>query len=235
MQEVDDFLNQNFYHCFGGPDAAHQSFSNLQKAINFVMTSFITTGGIRGGAEIIEDFQPRSFNMGLSKEAFLKSKGFGMIHPGEDPDLALRLHKMGYKTTLIKAAKVFHKRRISWKKFYKQVLKFGQVRPILNQWHPKSRSIVFWFPTCFTLGFLMSFFLVVLEIYLPISLYLLYFLIVLLSSMLINKSISIGIQSLLAVCIQFFAYGYGFVTSTLKLVFSKKSPQKLFPKLFFKS
>ena len=146
LQEVDKFLNKDYYDCFGGPDAAHPSFTNLQKAINFAMTSFLTTGGIRGGRQQIQNFQPRSFNMGLSKKAFMDSGGFGNIHPGEDPDLSLRLLKMGYKTTLIKEAFVYHKRRISWSKFYKQVNKFGMVRPILNQWHPKSKSLVYWFP-----------------------------------------------------------------------------------------
>ena len=155
--EVDAFLSKTYYDCFGGPDAAHDSFTNLQKAINFAMTSFITTGGIRGGKQQVEDFQPRSFNMGLSKKAFLDTGGFGTIHPGEDPDLSLRLLKKGYKTTLIRNAFVFHKRRISWSKFYKQVNKFGKVRPILNQWHPESKSLVYWFPTLFVCGQLGAF------------------------------------------------------------------------------
>jgi len=132
LSEVEKGLKANYVDCFGGPDAAHQSFSNLQKAINFSMTSFITTGGIRGNKNSVDTFQPRSFNMGLSKKAFLESKGFGRIHPGEDPDLSIRLWNLGYKTTLISKAFVYHKRRISWSNFYKQVNKFGMVRPILN-------------------------------------------------------------------------------------------------------
>ena len=98
LSEVEKELNSNYVDCFGGPDKALKSFSNIQKAINFAMTSFLTTGGIRGGSEKISKFQPRSFNMGISKKAFLDSNGFGNIHPGEDPDLSIRLWKLGYET-----------------------------------------------------------------------------------------------------------------------------------------
>ena len=122
LNEVEKSLNNNYVDCFGGPDAAHDSFSNIQKAINFSMTSFITTGGIRGHKKGLDKFQPRSFNMGLSKKAFEASNGFGRIHPGEDPDLSIRLWNLGFKTKLISEAFVYHKRRISWNKFYKQSL-----------------------------------------------------------------------------------------------------------------
>ena len=100
FENVEKALNEKFVDCFGGPDKALDSFSDIQKAINFTMTSFFTTGGIRGGSEKIEKFQPRSFNMGISKKAFEASKGFGNIHPGEDPDLSIRLWKIGFKTKL---------------------------------------------------------------------------------------------------------------------------------------
>ena len=232
--EVKAFLEKNYYDCFGGPDAAHSSFSNLQKAINFAMTSFITTGGIRGGKQQVEDFQPRSFNMGLSKAAFLASGGFGKIHPGEDPDLSLRLHKLGYKTTLIENAYVYHKRRVSWSKFYKQVNKFGMVRPILNQWHPKSKSLVYWFPTLFSLGLLVSLLLMIVNFYLPIYLYGIYFLAAFVLALISNRSIIIAIQALFAIIIQFLGYGMGFLISTFSLVILKRNPKESFPQLFFK-
>ena len=231
--EVKAFLEKNYYDCFGGPDAAHSSFSNLQKAINFAMTSFITTGGIRGGKQQVEDFQPRSFNMGLSKAAFLASGGFGKIHPGEDPDLSLRLHKLGYKTTLIENAYVYHKRRVSWSKFYKQVNKFGMVRPILNQWHPKSKSLVYWFPTLFSLGLLVSLLLMIVNFYLPIYLYGIYFLAAFILALISNRSIIIAIQALFAIIIQFLGYGMGFLISTFSLVILKRNPKESFPQLFF--
>lgn len=233
LTEVKNFLELNYYDCFGGPDAAHPSFTKLQKAINFAMTSFITTGGIRGGKQKVDDFQPRSFNMGLSKKAFLASGGFGKIHPGEDPDLSLRLHQLGFKTTLINSAFVYHKRRISWSKFYKQVNKFGMVRPILNQWHPHSKSIVYWFPTLFSLGFVTSVLLILFHVYFPIVFYSLYFTLAFVLALVSNRSISVAFQALLAIAIQFFGYGYGFLKSTYILVVLRKKPETSFPQLFF--
>jgi len=197
------------------------------------MTSIITTGGIRGGKQHLEDFQPRSFNMGLSKTAFLASGGFGKIHPGEDPDLSLRLHKLGFKTTLIENAFVYHKRRISWSKFYKQVYKFGMVRPILNQWHPKSKSLIYWFPTVFSLGLLVSIVLFVFNIKLPLYLFGSYFALAFMMALISNKSITVAFQALLAIGVQFFGYGYGFIKSTINLVILRKNPEEAFPQLFF--
>lgn len=234
LAEVQTFLKHSFYDCFGGPDAAHSSFSNIQKAINFAMTSFITTGGIRGGKQQIDDFQPRSFNMGISKAAFLASGGFGEIHPGEDPDLSLRLHQLGYKTTLIKDAFVYHKRRISWSKFYKQVYKFGMVRPILNQWHPKSKSLVYWFPTMFSFGFIVALVLLVLNLPQAIFIYLVYFTLAFVLALISNKNVVVAIQAILAIVIQFFGYGFGFIKSTISLVVLGKKPEEAFPYLFFK-
>lgn len=233
LTEVKRFLEKSYYDCFGGPDAAHSSFSNLQKAINFAMTSFITTGGIRGGKQQVEDFQPRSFNMGLSKKAFLASGGFGKIHPGEDPDLSLRLHKLEFKTTLIEKAYVYHKRRISWSKFYKQVNKFGMVRPILNQWHPTSKSLVYWFPTLFSLGLIASIVLLTFNIGLPLYLYMLYFALAFVLALMSNRSIIIAFQALIAILIQFLGYGFGFLKSTFNLVVLRRNPEKAFPNLFF--
>ena len=234
LKEVKQFLSTSYYDCFGGPDAAHSSFTDLQKAINFAMTSFITTGGIRGGKRKVDNFQPRSFNMGLSKKAFLASGGFGKIHPGEDPDLSLRLHQLGFKTTLINDAFVYHKRRVSWSKFYKQVTKFGMVRPILNQWHPSSRSIVYWFPTVFSLGLIVSILMAVFQINFVLYLYGLYYVIAFVLALISNRNISVALQALLAITIQFFGYGYGFLKSTINLVLLGRNPEKTFPQLFFK-
>ena len=233
LKEVDIFLSSNFYDCFGGPDAAHKSFTDLQKAINYSMTSLLTTGGIRGNKQAVNKFQPRSFNMGLSKKAFLESGGFGLIHPGEDPDLALRLLKEGFETILIPEAIVFHKRRIDWNKFYTQVNKFGKVRPILNSWHPQSAKITFWFPALFILGFLFSVILGLLGFTLFIGLYIFYFLIIGIDAGLKNKSSYIGIAAIIATFIQFLGYGVGFLNSIWKLKFLKMEPQEAFPKLFF--
>lgn len=226
-------LTANYTDCYGGPDAAHASFSKLQKAINFTMTSILTTGGIRGG-KASKKFQPRSFNMGLSLKAFKATGGFGTIHPGEDPDLSLRLTNLGFKTQLIKEAYVYHKRRISWSKFYQQVHKFGLVRPILNLWHPTSERLIFWMPTLFSLGFLLSLLLFVFGVEWLLYIYILYSATAFIMALFSSKSISIAILSVMAIFVQFFGYGYGFLKSTIALKVLKENPQQRFPKLFFK-
>ena len=233
LQVINHHLKLNYVDCFGGPDAAHHSFSNLQKAINFAMTSVVTTGGIRGGKRNQKNFQPRSFNMGISQQAFERSKGFGTIHPGEDPDLVIRLTKLGFKTALFNDAFVYHKRRISWKKFYQQVYKFGMVRPILNQWHPETNKFIYWLPTLFSAGLVMAALLLIIQIQWPILIYALYFLIAFSMALLDSKSFYVAILSMIAIFIQFGGYGYGFLKSTLKLKSTKKSPEELFPNLFF--
>ncbi len=233
LKTVDSFLNKTYYSCFGGADAAHESFTPLQKAINYAMTSFFTTGGIRGSKNSINRFEPRSFNMGISKEVFEKTDGYTKIHPGEDPDLSQRILKAGFKTTFLPNAFVYHKRRISWKKFFSQVRKFGLVRPILNRWHPSSAKITFWFPTLFILfvvcSILFSLFINPL-FFIPLLLYLI---LILIDSSVKNRSIYIGLLSLVAVFVQFFGYGMAFLKSSFFINLLKKDPQKQFPSLFF--
>lgn len=233
-KEVIKSLNDSYVDCFGGPDAAHESFTSLQKAINFSMTAFITTGGIRGREDSVDKFQPRSFNMGISKEAFEATKGFGRIHPGEDPDLTIRLWKNGFRTQLIPQAYVYHKRRISWSKFHKQVKKFGLVRPILNHWHPKTKKITYWFPTVFVLGIVIAVMSACFKIFWPLYGVLFYYLIAFILAVIKTKSISVGFQSLMAITIQFFSYGLAFLKSTFILKVLKKKPEDAFPELFFK-
>ncbi|WP_040279982.1 glycosyltransferase [Psychroserpens damuponensis] len=235
LKTVHAYLTSNYVDCFGGPDAAHESFTDLQKAINFAMTSFITTGGIRGGKISGDKFQPRSFNMGLSKKGFEASGGFGLIHPGEDPDLSIRLLNLGFKTVLIKEAYVYHKRRISWRKFYMQVYKFGMVRPILNTWHPTTRKLTYWFPTVFSLGFILAMVLLLFGWSIPICFYGIYITFAFILSLVENKSIRIAVQSILAIFIQFFGYGYGFFKSTLSIGILNRDPQNQYPNLFFKN
>ena len=235
LQEVDDFLQKNYCDCFGGPDASHPSFSNTQKAIDYTMTSFFTTGGIRGKKSSVNDFQPRSFNMGISREAFDASGGFGQIHPGEDPDLSLRLKKLGFKLCLIPEAVVFHKRRIDWSKFYTQVKKFGLVRPILNKWHPGSAKITYWFPAVFTFGLLLSILLLKLGFWWFFLLYVLYFILIATHATIKNKSLVIGSLAVYAALVQFFGYGYGFIKSVWYIQILKQDPELKFPNLFFKN
>ncbi|MBW1297514.1 glycosyltransferase [Aquimarina litoralis] len=233
LREVHDFLSKRFVHCFGGPDDAHKDFSDLQKAISYSMTSYLTTGGIRGRKKTLDKFQPRSFNMGISKDAFAASNGFGNIHPGEDPDLTIRLWKLGYETALIPNAKVFHKRRISWNKFYIQVNKFGKVRPILNLWHPDTAKITYWFPTLFLGYILFSLLTMIVGYWYFLGLLILYFGVVFIDATVSYKSISIGMKALVAVFVQFYGYGTGFLKSYYYIHLLKKNPEQKFKKLFF--
>ena len=230
---VDAYLDQNQVDCFGGPDAAEENFSAIQKAINFTMTSFLTTGGIRGKEKSVKSYEPRSFNMGISKKAFETTKGFGKIHPGEDPDLSIRIKKAGYQIGFIKEAYVYHKRRIDWQKFYIQVNKFGKVRPILNDWHPETSSVVFWFPSLFSLGLVVSLALVFFQIYVGVTVYAFYLLLIFIGSSIENKNLLIGILSLRATLTQFLGYGFGFLKSTYYIRIRSKDPKKVFPELFF--
>ena len=232
LLEVDRFLNANFVHAFGGPDDAHESFSDLQKAINFAMTSFLTTGGIRGGKKQVGKFQPRSFNMGISKEAFEATGGFGKIHPGEDPDLTFRIWKAGFETALIPEAKVFHKRRISWSSFRMQVYKFGVVRPILSKWHKGTGKITFWFPTLFSIYLLIAI-IVSPFCQLPILTVIVYLLLIMSNALSQTKSLKIAAMSVATSLIQFLSYGYGFLLSNFKLHILRKNPKEAFPKFFF--
>lgn len=234
LTEVDKYLNNNSVHCFGGPDAAHESFSDIQKAINHTMTSFLTTGGVRGGSEKIDKFQPRSFNMGLSKEAFAVTNGFGKIHPGEDPDLSIRLWELGYETALIPNAFVYHKRRIDFNKFYKQVNKFGKARPILDFWYPKYSKITYWFPVCYVFQLFLSIVLLLFGIKFMLIINLLYLFLIAIEAIMINKNIKIGLLTIFTTLIQFFGYAKGFVKSFIYINVLKKDPKIALPEMFFK-
>ena len=233
LSEVSKKLQNTYVDCFGGPDKALDSFSDIQKAINFAMTSFLTTGGIRGGSEQIDKFQPRSFNMGLSKKAFEASGGFGNIHPGEDPDLSIRLWNLGFETKLFSSAFVYHKRRIDWNKFSIQVTKFGKARPILNSWYPKYSKITYFFPSAFIIGLFVSLLLLIFNQDLFFKMYLVYFVLIFIVASFQNISLKIGYLSVIAVWKQFFGYGKGFIISYMKVVLLKQKPQEAFPELFF--
>lgn len=235
LTEVESSLNEKYVDCFGGPDNMLPSFTSIQKAINFTMTSVLTTGGVRGASEKLEKFQPRSFNMGISKKAFEASKGFSNIHPGEDPDLSIRLWKLGFETKLISKAFVYHKRRIDWEKFYIQVNKFGKVRPILNLWYPEYAKPTFFLPALFVIFFGIG----ILELIFTsgdwiLKLYFAYTVLIFLVSTYQNRNLIVGFNSIIALWRQFFGYGLGFIESYFKIFILKKKPQEAFPELFFK-
>ena len=241
IQSVKHELSTNYVDAFGGPDDADDSFTNLQKAITFSMTSFLTTGGIRGGKKQIGKFQPRSFNMGISRKAYEKTGGFADLRVGEDPDLSMRLWENGFETRLFQDSKVIHKRRTSLKKFAKQVYQFGVARPILNQRHPKYVKPTFWFPSLFFLGTLFAWFTFLIGIFfqeyqsilwIPFDLWLIYMILIFLFSYFRFRSVKVAILSIQTTLIQFFNYGYGFLESQFKLNILKKDSKKAFPSHF---
>ena len=153
IENIKKNLEKTDCAAFGGADKAHKGFNLLQKAISYSMTSVFTTGGIRGSKKAVTRFQPRSFNMGVNKEIFLKIGGFSEMRIGEDPDLSMTIWENGYQTAFFDDIGVYHKRRTDLGKFSKQVYQFGCARPILNQRHPDYVKPTFWFPTLFLLGY----------------------------------------------------------------------------------
>ena len=221
LSEGKNALEFNFTDAFGGPDAAHESFTALQKAINYSMTSVLTTGGIRGKKQAVGKFQPRSFNMGISKNAFEKNQGFSAMKIAEDIDLTFRLWENGFKTQLISNAFVYHKRRSSLRDFFKQTYKFGKARPLLNQKYPKSAKITYWFPSVFLIGFGIG---IIFEIFgYPqiFTFYGVYFVMIFIDSLFQNKNTKTAFLSIITTFTQFLGYGFGFLESYFSIKFFK--------------
>lgn len=211
LVEVEKTLVLNYTDAFGGPDAAHESFSDIQKAINYSMTSFFTTGGIRGKKKAVGKFQPRSFNLGISKKAFVQTKGFSKMKIGEDIDLTFRLWQFGFDTQLIENAFVYHKRRSTFKQFFKQTFAFGKGRPFLNRKFPGTAKLTYWFPSLFVIFVAVS---VIFGLWFsPFVFNLLgfYFVVIFIDSLVKNKKISVAFLSIVTTIVQFFGYGLGFL------------------------
>lgn len=230
VSAVAETLKNNYTDAFGGADAAHPSFTDIQKAINYSMTSVLTTGGLRGHKKNT-NFQPRSFNMGLSKKAFEVTGGFAKQRIGEDIDLTFRLWQSGFKTQFIAKAFVYHKRRSNFEQFFNQTYSFGKARPILSLQHKNTAKLTYWFPSIFLIGFVLSIFIFPFFQILT-ALYLLYFLLIFMHSSILNKNVLVAFLSIYTTLIQFFGYGLGFLQSQFNLNILCKSPQETFPKMF---
>ena len=209
LQAVEDELQREPADAFGGPDRAHESFTDMQKAISYAMTSFFTTGGIRGGKKKMDKFYPRSFNMGVRKEVYLRLGGFSKMRFGEDIDFSIRIFKAGYRCRLFPGAWVWHKRRTDLKKFFKQVHNSGIARINLYKKYPDSLKVVHLLPGVFTLG---TAALLLGTVVCPWSLapLVLYALLVCLDSTVQNRSLHIGLLSVAAAFVQLIGYGTGF-------------------------
>jgi len=216
LLEVKNTLFENYTDAFGGPDKAHKSFTILQKAINYSMTSVLTTGGIRGKKKAVSKFQPRSFNLGVSKKAFEATQGFSNMRAGEDIDFTFRLWKLNFETQLIENAYVYHKRRTDLKQFFNQTFAFGTARPVLNKKYPSTKKLTYWFPSLFILGLVISMFLFLRDYHFFLEFYALYFIAIFVDSCIQNKSFTVGFYSVFSTITQFFGYGLGFFKSYFK-------------------
>lgn len=236
VEKIKKNIVKEKFDAFGGADKAHHGFNLNQKAISYAMTSLFTTGGIRGNKKSMSKFQPRSFNMGIRKVAFEKVGGFSNMRIGEDPDLSMTLWENGYTTAYLDDIAVYHKRRVDFGKFSKQVYQFGCARPILNQRHPNYVKISFAFPSLFLLGYLCAFIeYFFLKSGLLLALYGLYTFIILIHATIKTKNISIGFLAVMASYIQLFSYGYGFLQSWITLNIMNKKPEEAFPHHFHNS
>ena len=228
-------LAKNPVDCYGGPDAADDSFSDVQKAINYSMTSIMTTGGIRGATKDKEKFSPRSFNMGISRKCLETVGGYkNMI--GEDIDMSIRIKDAGFKTTLIPEAYVYHKRRVDLMKFFRQVNTFGKGRVLLGELHPGSLKLVHLMPAAFVIGNIgllaISFLLLAVGYWKWSLLFLapimLFVLGIFCESLIKNKSVKIALLSIVAAYMQLFGYGTGFLGECITHKARKAKQEELY-------
>lgn len=233
LEAVEAELNRESADAFGGPDRAHSSFSDIQKAINYAMTSFFTTGGIRGGKKKMDKFYPRSFNMGVRAEAYQSLGGFSKMRFGEDIDFSIRIFKNGYRCRLFPEAWVWHKRRTDFRKFFKQVHNSGIARINLYKKYPESLKVVHLLPAAFTVGLLVLLLgsLWCLWCLLPI---LLFILLIFIDASIRNKSFRIGCLSVVASFIQLVGYGSGFILAWWRRCVKGKDEFAAFEKTFYK-
>lgn len=232
IEEVSNQLESKCVDSFGGADRASDSFTNIQKAINYSMTSFFTTGGIRGGKRKMDKFYPRSFNMGVKKSVFDVLKGFSTMRFGEDIDFSTRIYENGFSADLFIDAWVYHKRRTDFKKFFKQVYNSGVARILMLKKRPESFKIVYALPAIFTMG---NICILLGSILLPALLYLLVFFcsIIFIDSTIRNRSLFVGVLSVCATYVQLLGYGMGFLIALWKIFFLGHKKYSAFEKNFY--
>lgn len=251
LAEVGRELAREPADAFGGPDAAHSSFTPTQKAISYSMTSFFTTGGIRGGKKKLDKFYPRSFNMGVRRADYLRLGGFSKMRFGEDIDFSIRIFKAGLRCRLFPGAWVWHKRRTDLRKFFRQVYNSGIARVNLYRKYPESLKVVHLLPAAFTVGVtalvLLSaagramihydaanwraWYWVALLPWMPIMAYCV---IILADSAVRNRSLRVGLISVPAAFTQLMGYGFGFIEAWWKRCVLRRGEFQAFEKTFYK-
>ena len=250
IRAVSEELNREPADAFGGPDCAHESFTDTQKAISYSMTSFFTTGGIRGGKKKLDKFYPRSFNMGIRRDVYQELGGFSKMRFGEDIDFSIRIFKAGKRCRLFPKAWVWHKRRTDFRKFWKQVYNSGIARINLYKKYPDSLKHVHLLPMVFTVGTTCLLLLILSGLFLlciPIlniigSLLvmiglmplLLYSIIICVDSTMQNNSLKIGLLSIAAAFIRLTGYGCGFISAWWKRCVCGMDEFSAYEKNFYK-
>ena len=253
LAAVEQELQREPADAFGGPDSAHPSFTPTQKAISYSMTSFFTTGGIRGGKKKLDKFYPRSFNMGIRREVYEQLGGFSSMRFGEDIDFSIRIFKGGYRCRLFPEAWVWHKRRTDFRKFFRQVYNSGIARINLYKKYPESLKLVHLLPMVFTVGVLFLLLLFVAGMVLGATVLrhcdppfggmicgaallplVLYSLIIFVDSSCQNHSLKIGVLSIRAAFTQLMGYGFGFIEAWWKRCVCGKDEFSAFEKTFYK-
>lgn len=243
LAAVEAELKANPCDAFGGPDAAHDSFTPVQKAISYSMTSFFTTGGIRGGKKkgAMDKFYPRSFNMGVKRSVYNELNGFSKMRFGEDIDFSYRIVEAGHPSRLFPEAWVWHKRRTDFRKFFKQVFNSGIARINLEKRHPGTMKLVHMLPMVFTVGVIGLVLLAIIAAifipeycWIPLLPLLLYALLIFIDSSKQNKSLKVGILSVPAAFVQLMGYGLGFIKAWWLRCVQGKDEFTAFEKNFYK-
>ena len=223
---VEKHLNANYLDVYGGPDKAHHSFTVIQKAISYSMTSLFTTGGIRGRKKHMGTYHPRSFNMGIAREVFEKTGGYIIPFMGEDIEFSIRIIDSGFKSGLIEEAYVYHKRRTSLGQFFKQLHFFGRARINISRFYASELKLVHFFPLLFLIGTVIFLILPFINLTLfkwALLIFGIYFSLIFLDATWSNKNLKVGFMSIATSFVQLSAYGIGFFTEGLKKIFRSQS------------
>ena len=219
LEVVEKSIHEHGWDAWGGPDKAHKDFTVIQRAMGYTMASVLTTGGIRGGKKRLGWFQPRSYNMGLSRAVYDQTGGFKFSHFAEDIELSIRMKKGGFNVGLIAEAFVYHKRRTNFKQFFRQVFNFGKGRVLIGRVHPEEIKLTHWFPALFSLGTVGLLLLPLLNVGLfkfGAAVFLLYLFVIFVHSLKENKNVSVAFLSVPSALLQLWGYGLGFLNETLK-------------------
>ncbi|MDR2928706.1 MAG: glycosyltransferase [Cytophagaceae bacterium] len=233
LETVEKAIDSCNFDCFGGPDKAHESFNTIQKAIGYAMSSILTTGGIRGGKERMDIFYPRSYNLGVRAAVFCTLNGFSEMRFGEDLDFSMRTLAHGYSTRLIREAFVYHKRRNSFRSFYKQVFNSGMARINLDMRHPGTIKLVHWLPSLFAMGHI---FIILLLCMYPFALLLLAIMPIMffLHALFQTKEVATALLAVIASFTQLFGYGLGFMKAFILRKILKRPESFSFTRNFYK-